>query len=96
MREEFLYAAKEFVGCGLCVEATRCLINAHEFLLAAELYAKMGQVCVRACVVVCVRVYINASDCVRSGFSHVQVVFWELRSEGLATDCTWQFFGGEE
>ncbi|XP_064597504.1 TPR and ankyrin repeat-containing protein 1-like [Liolophura sinensis] len=44
MREEFLTAAKLYlVNCGMVVEAAKCLVNAHETLLAARLYGKVGR-----------------------------------------------------
>ena len=44
MREEFLYVAEQYLECGMKLEATKCLVNAKEHLLAAELYEKTGQV----------------------------------------------------
>ena len=44
LRHEFLFAAEEFLDCGMTTEAAKCLCNAKETLLAAQLYEKMGQV----------------------------------------------------
>ena len=44
MREEFLYAAELFLQCDMRVEACKCLVNAKEFVHAAQLYEKLGQV----------------------------------------------------
>ena len=48
LRHEFLFAAEEYLDCGMTTEAARCLCNAKETLLAAQLYEKMGQVRVGA------------------------------------------------
>ena len=48
LRDEFLYAAEDFLECGLTAEAAKCLNNAREFLLAAQLYEKMGKVSVQS------------------------------------------------
>ena len=44
LRHEFLFAAEEYLDCGMTTEAAKCLCNAKETLLAAQLYEKMGQV----------------------------------------------------
>ena len=44
LQEEFLYVAKQYLECGMKLEATTCLLNAKEHLLAAKLYEKTGQV----------------------------------------------------
>ena len=46
MREEFLFAAELYLSCGHKVEAAACLQNAREYLLAAGLWEKVGQVCI--------------------------------------------------
>ncbi|XP_064596809.1 TPR and ankyrin repeat-containing protein 1-like [Liolophura sinensis] len=44
MREEFLYAAEQYlIKCDMKAEAARCLKNAKERELAARLYDKMGE-----------------------------------------------------
>ena len=48
LRHEFLFAAEQYLDCGMTTEAARCLCNAKETLLAAQLYEKMGQVRVAA------------------------------------------------
>ena len=44
MREEFLYAAEQYLDCGHRVEAGACLQNAREHLLVSGLWEKLGQV----------------------------------------------------
>ncbi|KAI0224964.1 TPR and ankyrin repeat-containing protein 1 [Lamellibrachia satsuma] len=43
LRHEFLFAAEGYLDCGMTTEAAKCLCNAKETLLAAQLYEKMGQ-----------------------------------------------------
>ena len=44
LRHEFKLAAEAYLECGMTAEAAKCLCNAKEPLLAAQLYEKMGQV----------------------------------------------------
>ena len=45
MRSIFLQAAVAFIEADALNEAVRCLVNAREHKLAAQLYEKQGQVC---------------------------------------------------
>lgn len=47
MRNEFLFAADQYLEVGLPVKAAICLQNAREKELLAHLYEKMGQVYIR-------------------------------------------------
>ena len=44
MRDDFVSAAKQFLDCEMLVPAAKCLYNAKEILLAAQVYEKAGQV----------------------------------------------------
>ena len=43
-RDEFLFAAEDFLECRRASETAACLNNAREFSLAAQMYEKMGKV----------------------------------------------------
>ena len=44
LRHEFKFSAEAYLECGMTAEAAKCMCNAKETLLAAQLYEKMGQV----------------------------------------------------
>ena len=44
MREQFVAAAAEFLQCSMGIQAARCLYNAKEITLAAQVFEKIGQV----------------------------------------------------
>ena len=44
MRKQFIAAAAEFLQCNMGAQAARCLCNAKEFTLAAQVFEKIGQV----------------------------------------------------
>ena len=46
MREAYFFAAELYLACDHKVEAAACLQNAREYLLAAQVWEKAGQVTV--------------------------------------------------
>ena len=45
MRDEFLHAAELYLDCNRPTKAAICLQNAREKELSAQLFEKLGQVC---------------------------------------------------